>query len=162
MVKLFGRGKDKNREAFVQQVTATQVAARGQARAIQSQTQQLNSLGKAYYLQQDENVQDLLVKYCPQLGPAFSRLNATSQIKKQKDRQLMQWLFKDLLLHMEMEIHEDSAEADAMARSLVKSLRINAEFRILDAWEGYRGKLVVEEVEKTTVTVEEPKKKGFL
>ena len=160
MVKIFGRGKDKEREAFARELTATHVANRGQARTMRDQQQQqLNMLGRAYYLQEDENVQAVIMQYCPQLSPAFSRLNATSKIDKPRDRRLMQLLFKDLLLHLQMELAGDE---DTLARSLIKALGINAEFRILDAMGGYRGKLVTEEIERTTVKVEQPKKKGFL
>jgi hypothetical protein len=96
---------------------------------------------------------------CPELIPAFSRMNSTSKIEKPRDRRLMQLLFEDLLLHQEMELGD---EGDLEVRSLIKSLRINAEYRILDALGGYRGKLVTEEIERTHHVIEEPKKKGIL
>lgn len=160
MGRIFGRKDDKDKKEFEKTLVASHVAGRSQARAMKlTDQQQLNSLGRAYYLQQDENVQNLLMENAPYLIPAFSRLNATSKIDDKKDRRLMQLYFKDLLLHLQMELAEDG---DAVMRSLIKALGINAEYRILDAVGGYRGRLVTEEIERTTVRVEQPKKKGIL
>ena len=75
-------------------------------------------------------------------------------------RDLSAWLcFIKGLHHQEMDLGD---EGDIATRSLIKALRINAEYRILDALGGYRGKLITEEIERTTHVIEEPKKKGIL
>lgn len=159
-MKFFGRGDDKEKKAMQTNIISSHVAGRAQARGMGAhEALRRESLGRGFFLQEDEQVDYILREYCPYLIPAFSRLNATSKIDRERDRRLMQLYFKDLLLHLQMELAEDG---DAVMRSLIKSLGINAEYRILDAMGGYRGRLVTEEIERTTVRVEQPKKKGFL
>lgn len=121
--------------------------------------QQLSSLGTAYFLQQDENVLKVIMENCPELIPAFSRMNATSKIMKDRDREKFELLLEALLLRLEMRALRDD---DYESRNFIKSLRIYGRFRILDAMGGYRGELVTHEVERTTHIIEEPKKKGIL
>ncbi len=123
-----------------------------------SNRQQIDSLGTAYFLQEDEKVLQVIMTYCPELVPAFSRLNATSKIEKPKDRRMMELHLEDLLLHAEMQMGD---EGDIEDRNLLRSLRIYGKYRIMDALGGYRGKLVTEEIEKVHHSFEEPKKKGF-
>ena len=159
-MKFFGRGGDKEKETrqFHRDIAIAHMQTKANTMNLSNQ-QQLNSLGTAYFLQQDENVLKVIMEECPELIPAFSRMNATSKIEKPRDKRMMQLYFKDILLHLEMELGD---EGDIGDRSFIKSLGINAEFRILDAMGGYRGRLVTEEIERTTHVLEQPKKKGIL
>lgn len=157
-MRIFGRGRQEE-EARAQRRHEVAVAHTANRQMNMSSKQQLDSLGRAYYLQEDENVLHVLQEQCPELLPAFSRLNATSNIENPKDREVMQLRYEDLLLHQEMDLGD---EGDIETLSLIKSLRINGEFRIMDAIKGYRGRLVTEEIEHTTHEFVEPKKKGIL
>jgi len=161
MVKLFGRGdKDKEEKQFTRDVTATVVGGRAQARTMRMDQQQLNSLGRAYYLQADEDVRDLLMGFFPELIPIFSRLNATSFIssKRLRDKTILYLDIKNILLECEMELDEDDSNYE-LKRAILQSLDPYAQFRLFDAVDGYRGKLVTEEIDRTTVKVEQPEKK---
>jgi len=154
---LFGRGdKEKEEAQFRRDVIVAHTQARANNPLLK---QQIDSMGSAFFLHQDEQVVKLIMDQCPELMPAFSRMNATSKIEKPRDRRIMELFFDDLLLHQEMELGD---EGNLETRSLIKALRINSRYRILDALGGYRGKLVTEEIERTTHVLEQPKKKGIL
>ena len=159
-MRLFGRDPEKEREQreFHHNIVTAHTANRAAQTGIPNK-QMIDSLGTAYFLQQDENVVNVIMQYCPELIPAFSRLNATSQIKEHRDRRLLELRLEDILLHKEMELGD---EGDVETLSLIKSLRVFGVYRILDALGGYRGKLVTEEIERTTHVIEEPKKKSIL
>jgi len=158
MVKWFGRG-DKDEKEFEKSLVASHVAGRAQGRAMDPQRAlRRESLGRAFFLQEDESVDYILRNYCPELIPAFSRLNATSKIDKERDRRTLELLYEILLLRRKMEIPDD----EIAQHGLIDGLGIYAKYRILDAMGGYRGRLITEEIERTTVSVEQPKKKGFL
>ncbi len=157
-LKWFGRGSEKERDAA--QHRHEIMVAHTQSRQMNLSTkQQLDSLGRAYYLQEDENVVQAINRYCPELIPAFSRLNATGNIDNPKDRRLMELRLEDLLLHQEMDLGD---EGDVETRSFIKSLRMYGIWRIMDAIKGYRGTLVTNDVERVTHEFVEPKKKGIL
>lgn len=158
MVKFFGRKNDKETKELHSSIVSSHVAGRAQARAM-TPHDELRRRSTGFYLQEDEQVDFILREYCPYLIPLFSRLNATSKIDNKRDRRLMQLKKNDALLHLQMELAEDG---DSVMRLLIKALDGFGEYRILDAMGGYRGKLVTEEIERTTVKVEQPKKKGFL
>ena len=157
-MKLFGRG-DKEKEASVQ-YRRDMVVAHTQNRANNPLLkQQIDSMGSAFFLHQDEEVVRLIMTHCPELIPAFSRMNATSKIMKDRDREKFELQLEALLLRLEMRAMRDD---DGESRNFIKALRIFGTFRILDAMKGYRGELVTHEVERTTHIIEEPKKKGIL
>jgi len=164
MVKIFGRGKEeKERQAqFSRDITSAHIQGRSRARAMNiTDQQQLNSLGRGYFLQQDENVLNLILTCFPSIMPIFSRLNATSRLIDKRERRKLALDIENVLHEERMELDEDD-ENYSLKMGLLNSFDIYATYRLADAWEGYRGKLVTEEIERTTVQVEQPKKKRLL
>jgi len=155
-----GKKERERQREFRENYGLATASGRSQARAMSiPDRQQINSLGRGYFLQQDENVLALIFSKKPDLFPIFSRLNSTSKIEKDRDRELLELYLEDAILHEEMHLEDDEDPAE---RQFLKALRYFGRFRILDAMQGYRGKLVTEEIEKTYVQTEPPKKRGIL
>ena len=161
-MKLWGKGKEERerQREFTQNVELARAGGKAQARAMLPNRQQINSLGSAYFLQDDENFLGLIFQFFPQLYGFFSRLNSTGQIRSERERERFELLLEDAILHEEMHLKKD--EAFFFKKQLLKGSYYYGINRISDAWEGYRGKLVTEEIERTYVQTEPPKKKGLL
>lgn len=162
MVRFFGRDKEEKQRQreFREHLELAKAAGKSQGRAMNERgREQIQSLGRAFFLLKDENVLNLIAQYKPELFPIFSSLNPTSKIEKDRDRELFELYLDDVILHEEMTLG-DNAEPPEL--QFLKSLRYYGRFRILDAMQGYRGKLVTEEIERTFVHTTEPKKKGIL
>ena len=162
-MRLFNRGKEERerQREFTQNIQLATAGGKAQARAMtKHDRQQIASLGPAYFLHDDENFLGLLRTYFAQLYGFFSRLNSTGQIRTERERERLELLLEDAILHEEMHLPKD--ELFFLKKQMLKGAYYYGINRISDAWEGYRGRLVTEERERTYVHTEPPKKKGFL
>jgi len=120
----------------------------------------VNSLGRTYFMLEDENVTSMLQKD-PQLRtllPAFSRVNRTTKIGK-RDAKLLMIDYNILTLLHEINMDEDTFEAGGWAK--LEALKIFAHALICDQFEGWKGRLVTETISIIKTEIER-KKKGLL
>jgi len=115
----------------------------------------INSLGRSVFMIMDPDVTRLLDD---EEKPAFSHLNRVTNIgQKEADLQMLDYEFLSLV--DKMNSNEDEYEDKGWKKSLSK--RIFARSIINDAFNGWKGKIVTEQI-KVIRTQIEKKKKGLL
>jgi len=119
------------------------------------------SLGRSVYMVMDPEVTAILNadgnKQFNALLPAFSHLNRTTNIDK-KQAELLGLNYEYLSLIHKLNMKED--EYENVGWALLESLKIFASGIISDAFHGWKGKLVTEQI-KIIRTELEKKKKGI-
>ena len=132
-----------------------------QSRPSQMGDEMIYSLGRSVYMVLDPDVSDILKEegnsQLAALIPAFSHLNRTTNIDK-KQAELLTLDYEYLTLIHKLNMNEDEYENVGWAK--LESLKIFAMGIISDAFHGWKGKLVTEQI-KIIRTELEKKKKGI-
>jgi len=126
----------------------------------------VESLGRSVFMIMDPEVITMLVndRQLKNLLPAFSHLNRVTNIGKgregAREAELLFLKYKILLIRHKLAMTEDQYEK--MGWETLESLEIFARSIISDAREGWKGRLVTEQLKKVTVELEKVKKRlGF-
>lgn len=155
---VFGRGKKRQDE---DEEFGKGMAGIEQSNQPQMSDEMISSLGRSVYMVMDPEVTAILNdKDKPQfqaLLPAFSHLNRTTRIGK-KQAELLTLNYEYLSLIHKLNMPEDDYENVGWA--LLESLKIFASGIISDAFEGFKAKVVTEQI-KIIRTELERKKKGL-
>lgn len=157
-MKIFGRGKkqEEKDEQFSGDMALTEAS-----RQPQMSDEMIYSLGRSVYMVMDPEVTGILnaegKDQFNALVPAFSHLNRTTNIDK-KQAELLTLNYEYLSLIHKLNMKEDDYENVGWA--LLESLKIFAGGIISDAFHGWKGKLVTEQI-KIIRTELEKKKKGW-
>jgi len=154
---VFGRGKkDEKDEQFGADMALTE-----HGHQPQMSDEMIYSLGRSVYMVMDPEVTAILNdKDKPQfqaLLPAFSHLNRTTRIGK-KQAELLTLNYEYLSLIHKLNMPED--EYENVGWALLESLKIFASGIISDAYEGFKAKVVTEQI-KIIRTELDKKKKGI-
>lgn len=157
MVKIFGRGKkDEKDEEF-----GTDMALTEHSRQSPMSDEMIYSLGRSVYMIMDPEVTGILNAdgndQFNALIPAFSHLNRTTNIDK-KQAELLTLDYEYLSLIHKLNMNED--EYENVGWAMLESLKIFAHGITSDAFHGWKGKLVTEQI-KIIRTELEKKKKGL-
>lgn len=157
-MKIFGRGKkDDKEEQF-----ATDMALTEHSRPMADEM--INSLGRSVYMVMDPDVQAILnnpEKTNPQLQallPAFSHLNRTTKIGKTQ-AELLTLDYEYLSLIHKLNMNED--EYENVGWALLESLKIFASGIISDALDGFKARVITEQIKIIRTELQKQKKKGI-
>ena len=120
----------------------------------------LQSLGRSVYMVMDPDVSSIFndeekVQF-QALLPAFSHLNRTTNIGK-KEAELLELDYEYLTLIHKLNMNEDEYETTGWA--LLESLKIFAKGIISDAFHGWKGRLVTEQIKIIRTELEKKKKR---
>lgn len=110
------------------------------------------SLGRSVYMIMDPDVTNLLT---PEERPAYSHLNRVTRINE-KEARLQMLDYEFLAIVDKLNTRRDKYQAKGWKRSL--SLRIYARSIVWDAYQGWKGTIVTEQIKR--VAIETEKKKG--
>jgi hypothetical protein len=161
MVKLpFGKNKEKEKrdEEYLETQGLTETGRPSSSTPLPQEY--LASLGTSYYLLMDEDVHGMLKRNNELKGllPAYSHLNRTTKITP-KQAELLKLDYDFVILIHELNMDEDAYETTLW--STLEGLQIYGANMISDAIEGWRGKLVTEQI-KVIRTVLERGQRGLL
>lgn len=145
---------DKDQE-FAETVTLAE-----QTRPETTPQEYLHSLGRSVYMVMDPEVFSILndedKKQFRALIPAFSHLMRTTNIGT-KEAELLELDYEYLTLIHKLNMNED--EYETVGWALLESLKIYARGIISDAFHGWKGRLVTEQIKIVRTELEKKKKR---
>uniref|UniRef100_A0A6H1ZYQ4 Uncharacterized protein n=1 Tax=viral metagenome TaxID=1070528 RepID=A0A6H1ZYQ4_9ZZZZ len=159
---IFRRGKKRKEEEEAKEHARNVTYAEESQPMSEEDRAMIYSLGRSVYMIQDPDFNTWLLDEENKLRnsyPAFSMVNRTTNIG-QHDKELLLLDYEYLLLINKLNMNEDEYENEGWAS--LAAMDIYARYMVNDSLQGWKGRLVTEQIKHIVTEIQKTKKRGLL